>query len=76
MGVGLVGAVASRARLDADIANLRQMELAHGTQHDDAVESTRRMIKSFVEQLSSLETQITEAHGALWGNPVEDGSDG
>jgi hypothetical protein len=42
----------------------------------DAVESTRRAIESFVEQLSSLETQITEAQSALWGSPVEDESDG
>jgi transcriptional regulator with XRE-family HTH domain len=73
MGVGLVGAVASRASLDTDIANLRHLELAYG---DDAVESTRRMIESFVERLSSLEAQITEAQSALWGTSVEDESDG
>jgi len=74
MGVGLVGAVASRARHDAEIANLSQIALTQGTP-PAAVESTRRTIESLVEQLSSVKTQITEAQIALWGNPVEDESD-
>jgi hypothetical protein len=74
-GVGLVGAVASRANRDTDIANLRQIALAQGTP-PGAVESTRRTIESLVGQLSSLETQITEAKAALWGTSVEDESDG
>ncbi len=66
-GVGLVGAVASRAALDDLIVNLRQ----DPGLTPDAVESTRRTIESFVEQLSSLKTQIAEAQSALWGNSTE-----
>ncbi|MDT5172113.1 MAG: hypothetical protein QOD02_5491 [Mycobacterium sp.] len=63
VGVGLVGAVARRAATDDHIANLRRTD--PGT--PEAVESTHRMIESFVEQLSSLKAQITEAQRALWG---------
>ena len=75
-GVGLVGAVASRAIIDTHLANSRQLELSQEAAGDvTAVASTRRTIESFVEQLSSLETQITEAQHALWGTSAEDGND-
>jgi hypothetical protein len=62
MGVGLVGAVCSRAILDTNIANFRQIELSQEAADDVmAVESTRRTIESLVERLSSVGTQITEA---------------
>lgn len=71
MGVGLVGAVASRAIIDANLANSRQTEQAEGTSRH-AVESARRTTESLVDQLSSVERQIAEAPAALWGTSVED----
>jgi transcriptional regulator with XRE-family HTH domain len=76
MGVGLVGAVASRTNLDTDIANFRRAEQVQETAGDVmAVESIRRTIDSLGERLFSLETQIAEAKAALWGTSVEDESD-
>src|ERR1700748_983894 len=76
MGGGLVGAVVSRATLDADIANFRRTGLSQEAAGDvTAVASTRRTIESLVDQLSSLETQITEARSALWGTSTEDLND-
>ena len=76
MGVGLVGAVVSRATLDADIANFRRTGLSQEAAGDvTAVASTRRTIESLVDQLSSLETQITEERSALWGTSTEDLND-
>jgi transcriptional regulator with XRE-family HTH domain len=75
MGVGLVGAVVSRARLDADIANFRRTGLSQEAAGDEvSAESTRRTIESLVEQLSSFETQITEAQTALWDTSTEVGT--
>jgi hypothetical protein len=76
MGVGLVGAVASRTNLDTEIANFRRAEQVQETAGDVmAVESIRRTIDSLGERLFSLETQIAEAKAALWGTSVEDESD-
>jgi transcriptional regulator with XRE-family HTH domain len=72
-GVGLVGAVVSRAPLDADIANFRRIGLSQEAAGDEvSAESTRRTIESLVEQLSSSERQIAEARAALWGTSAED----
>jgi hypothetical protein len=74
MGVGLIGVVASRASIDALLANSRQAEQAEGTSRH-AVESARRTTESLVEQLSSVERQIAEAQAALWGTSTEDLND-
>jgi hypothetical protein len=71
-GVGLVEAVASRASLDKDIADMRRIARDRRIAPDTA-ESARRLGESLEDKLPSATTQIDEAKAALWD--TEDLSD-
>jgi transcriptional regulator with XRE-family HTH domain len=65
VGVRLVGLMAHRDRLDADLANARRMAL--GDEWPGGVESAQRMIAEIIEELALLEHSIAEAKADVWG---------
>jgi hypothetical protein len=70
-GVGLVGTVAARARLEGELGNFRRLELGEETP-PDSLDGIRRTIESYEQQLVRMEAEITDAKAALWGNAPED----
>ena len=74
-GTELVEAVALLMNLDERLADLHSMEQASGSP-PEAVESIRRVIETFEQQLPLVKRDISEAAASLWGISAEDASDG
>lgn len=70
-GVGLIGTVAARGRIEAELGNFRRLALDEETP-PDAIEGIRRTIESYEQQLVRMEADISDAKAALWVTPAED----
>lgn len=66
-GVGLVGMVATRARLEADLGNFRRQQLDESTP-TAALAGIRRTIELYEQQLVAIDADISDAKATLWGN--------
>jgi transcriptional regulator with XRE-family HTH domain len=66
-GVGLIGMVTQRARIEADLGNFRRLVMDEGTP-PAAIDGHRRMIELYEQQLVAIDADISDAKAAVWGS--------
>jgi transcriptional regulator with XRE-family HTH domain len=66
-GVGLVGMVARRARIEGDLGNFRRLVMDEGTP-TAAIDGHRRTIELYEQQLVAIDADISDTKAALWGD--------